>query len=321
MLRRAFSSSNLGLVTLVGALWGFAACADDTPVPIAAAGTAPTAGAGDTSTAGSNSSGAGGAGTAGAPAAGAATGGVATAGAGAGGGGMGGTGFAGMTTAGTNTGGTPQVASSCKGIVPTQALISDFNDLTSLVWGEGTSDNDFSGGFFTYPSGSITNDIANDNLTASGTVSTYSGFGLYVTYCGDASSYAGIRFKISGDAGESGSVVFHVQTNATKWADGQKGSCLGPSNLQHSNCVPPTTLISGISAVPKEVTILWSDVKDGKPVATTDGSDIIGFNWAFTWPAAAAYAASIVIDDVELVSDDGGSGGAGAGGAGAGGAP
>jgi hypothetical protein len=319
MLRRASKSLNLGLVMVVSGLWVVAACADDTPAPLAAAGTAPTA-AGDTSTAGSNSSGAGGAGTAGTPAAGTATGGVTTAGASTGGGGVGGTSGAGMTAAGTNTGGTPQVASTCKGIVPTEPLISNFNDLASLVWGEGTSDNDFSGGFFTYPSGSITNDIANDNLTASGTVSTYSGFGLYVTYCGNASSYAGIRFKISGDAGESGSVVFHVQTNATKWADGQKGSCLGPSNLQHVNCVPPTTLISGISAVPKEVTILWSDVKDGKPVATTDGSDIIGFNWAFTWPAAAAYPASIVIDDVELVSDDG-SGGAGAGGAGAGGAP
>ncbi len=319
MLRRASTSMNLGLVTFVAGLCVVAACGDDTPAPIAIGGAAPTAGTDPGVAAGSSSGGAGGAGTAGSAVAGSATGGVATGGGGTSSGGVGGSGVAGMPMAGMNTGGFPQLPTACKGIVPAQALISNFDDLVTPIWGEGTSDTDFSGGFFTYPTGSITNDIANDNLTASGNVSTYSGFGIYVTYCGNASSYAGVKFKISGNAGETGTLVFHVQTNATKWADGQKGSCLGPKNLEFTSCVPPTTLITGISAAPKEVTILWTDVKDGKPVATTDGSDIIGFNWSFTWPAAAAYAASITIDDMELVTDDGGSGGAG--GSGAGGAP
>ena len=143
---------------------------------------------------------------------------------------------------------------------------------------------------------------------------------LYVTYCANASSYAGVKFKISGNAGESGSLVFHVQTNATKWADGAKGACLGPKANEFTACAPPTTLITGITAEPKEVTVLWSDVKDGKPVATTDGSDIIGFNWSFNWPEPAAYAASITIDDMEFVNEGAGTGGAGAGGNGAGGA-
>jgi hypothetical protein len=250
--------------------------------------------------------------------AGMASGGASTAGGGAGG--TGGTGVAGMTTAGAGAGGVQQHATACKGIVPAEALISNFNDLATPAWG-GTSDADFAGGFFSYP-GVIMYSVADDHLTGSGNIATYAGFGMYVTYCGNASSFAGVKFKISGNAGESGSVTFHVQTNATKWADGAKGACLGPKNVEFSACVPPTTLITGITAEPKEVTVLWTDVKDGKPVATTDGSDIIGFNWSFTWPAPAAYNASITIDDMEFVSEGEGAGGAGGGGSpGAGGAP
>ncbi len=94
-----------------------------------------------------------------------------------------------------------------------------------------------------------------------------------LTYCGDASSYDGVKFKISGNAGTTGSAAFYVQTNVTKWADGSKGTCLAPKANEYSDCVYPSVAITGITAEPKEVTILWTDVTGGKPAAGATTAD------------------------------------------------
>ncbi len=321
MLSQATKVSGLGLAVFLGGLFVVPACGSDDNGGAGNGGGAPSGGmaTGGNSTA---TGGTGGTATGGVATGGVATGGVAAGGVAAGGVATGGVATGGVATGGVNAGGTPQVAAACKGAVPKEALISDFTGVVAPVWGEGTADTDFSGGFFTYPAAPITLSFAGNVLTASGNVATYSGFGLYVTYCGDASFYDGVKFKISGNAGATGSATFYVQTNVAKWADGLKGTCLAPKANEYSDCVYPSVAITGITATPKEVTILWTDVTGGKPAAgaTTDGSDIIGFQWAFDWMVGTPeYAASLVIDDMEFLgagSGTGGAGGAGSGGAG-----
>jgi len=311
MLSQSSKFTGLGLAVFVGGLFVVPACgSDDNNGGTASGGTGTTGGAAT----GGNLTGTSGNGTGGG------TGGTGETGKGGTGttGGTAGTGGSGTAgTGGSGAGGTPQVASACKGAVPKEALISNFDDLVAQMWGTGSADTDFSGGFFSYPA-AVTLSVAADNLTGSGNVATYSGFGLYVQYCGDASSYNGVKFKISGDVGDSGNVLFYVQTNVGKWADGSKGTCFAPKANEFSDCVYPSVPITGVTSVPQEVTILWTDVGNGKPAAaaTTDGSDVIGFQWAFDWMVGTpAYDASLSIDDMELVGDGAGTGGAdGAGG-------
>jgi hypothetical protein len=236
-------------------------------------------------------------------------------------------GSSGSTTGGTG-GGSAQVATACPGVVPGAALIADFDAPPAAgkgyEWGspeQGTTD--FWGGTFVYPTAmELTTD--DGALTVAGHVSDYSGFGLYVQNCTDASSFKGIRFKIKGDP-PMGKVTFALQTNQNSWANGTKGSCLAPEAQQYVACVPPSVVVP-VTADFTTVEVKWADLKDGKPVAsaTTDGSDVIGLQFILPWAAnGTPYDTSVTIDDVEFIGVGDGSGGAGPGNepmAGAGGA-
>jgi hypothetical protein len=211
------------------------------------------------------------------------------------------------------------MALTCPGVVPPSTAISDFTDLVGDEpnWGEAPNENAFYGGFFAYPAAAITLDFAEDTLNGGGNVADYSGIGMWLAYCADASAFDGVRFTIAGNAGPSGSVTFTLQTNQNYWANAMemKGACLASQANRYSACVSPFIVIDDISETPQTVEILWSDLKGGKPTASTDGSDIVGLQWAFAWTeGATAYAAELTIDDVEFIGE--GSGGMGNGGAG-----
>lgn len=248
-------------------------------------------------------------------------------------GGSAGTGGSAGSSAGTSTGGsggssggggeTSQVATECPGVIPSSTSIANFDDAPAAAdgytWGsaeQGTTD--FWGGVFNYPA-ALELSFAGGEMTASGNVADYAGFGLYVQNCADASSFEGVRFKIKGNP-PMGKLAFAVQTNANEWATGEKGSCLAPDAQKFIDCVHPSVAITGVTEDDfKTVEVTWAQLGAGKPAASakTDGSDVIGLQFILPWAEKATpYDATITIDDVELIGEGSGVGGAGSGGAG-----
>jgi hypothetical protein len=231
------------------------------------------------------------------------SGGSGTAGTGTAGTGTAGTGTAGTGTAGTGTGGSGGAATfACAGDKPTMGLITSFADLVANG-DQYTFTKGVPGGTFTYDTALIK--AAADSVTAmnfhiTGNVSDYHGFGAYLNSCADASAYTGVSFSIKGNVGPSAKLNFRVQLNSTTPVDtkNSKGACVVPTGMMpYQVCVHPSVDVTGISADGKTVTINWADLKGGKPTAAVDPKEIVGFEWAFTWPNAGTGA--------------GGSGGAG----------
>jgi hypothetical protein len=233
---------------------------------------------------------------------------------------------AGSTTGGTGGAGgdASQVVTKCQGVVPSSPAIADFDTAPAAgamyQWGspaQGTTD--FWGGTFNYPA-KLELSFEDGALTATGRVTEYTGFGLYVQNCANASSYEGVRFKISGNP-SPGKMSFAVQTNRNEWANGTKGACLAAEDKKFIDCSHPFASID-VTETPTEVTLKWADFAGGKPAADakTDGADVIGLQFILPWSeTATAYDVSVTVDDVEFIGS--GAGGDGSGGAGAGGVP
>jgi hypothetical protein len=239
-------------------------------------------------------------------------------------GGVGGGTTAPAGTGGAGTAGTTGAVSTdgklCLG--PTQALITDFTyaggtDTTQVHFGDSTT---LGGGEYVYPTGTdsypLTSDMSASNWHISGTVGTYSGFGLYFDNCSriDASAYTGISLKISGDAGPYGGVTFGVDTLedsiTAAWLNSHgstgatnPGRCTPPADptlnqWSQSACANPTASIP-VTATPVTQTVLWTDFSGGKPSDVNPG-DIIGIHWVFTW-GGTPYPVDITIDDLSFV--------------------
>lgn len=299
MLSHASKFGGVGLVLLLGAASAVFACSsggdDDDERPSAGSNSGGNAGSG---TGGSN----------GGASAGTATGG------------------------GSGSGGAP-MGFACPGIKPTSTDITDFTKLMpsdAPMWGAAPATDAFYGGLFSYgaPQAIPVTDVSEDNLHITGKVSDYSGAGLYVSYCTDASKYQGVRFKIKGDAGPTKKMRFAVQTNSNLYPDpmAMKGICQAAEDKKFIDCDHPGYGITVDSVdTEKEIEVTWDKLAGGKPAsaATTTGKDIVGFSWIFTWATGTTpYDVDITIDDVAFIGEDTGGGGAGAGGdTGAGGEP
>ena len=237
-------------------------------------------------------------------------------------------GTGGAGTAGT-TGAVATDGKQCLG--PTQALITDFTyaggtaDTTQVHFGDSTT---LGGGEYVYPTGTdsyaLTSDMSASNWHISGTVGTYSGFGLYFDGCSriDASAYQGISLKISGTVEQDGMVTIGVDTlddtiTAT-WLNSHgstgatnPGRCNPPTDstlnqYSQSTCANPTASIP-VTATPTVQSILWTDFTGGKPGSSVKASDIIGIHWFFPNPSGAGttspttYKVDITIDDLSFV--------------------
>jgi hypothetical protein len=234
---------------------------------------------------------------------------------------------AGNTNGGTGgaTGGTGGSSSfSCPGVVPPSIDITNFTALmptNAPMWGATPAMGAFYGGLFAYggPSAVPTTDVSNNNLHATGSVKDFSGFGLYIAYCADASKFDGVRFKISSEAGKTKSVLFAVQTNINLYPDpmAMKGECMATPANKFIDCVPPGYTVANIGPEPQVVEVTWDKLAGGRPAtnATTLGKDIVGFQWSFPWAMGMMpYDVDVTIDDVEFIGM--GAGGSGTGGAG-----
>jgi hypothetical protein len=224
--------------------------------------------------------------------------------------------------------------------LPTQALISDFGYMTgdggtdalvatdTVHFGAGTA---FSGGEFYYPTDGtwpLTSDVTASNWHMSGTLGTYSGFGLFFDNCThlDASAYKGISFTISGSVPMGSMITMGIGTLdnviAASWLIAHPvagttppvataaGRCIpasGTNQYDQPTCGDATKTIP-VTATPTTQTILWTDFIGGKPdLNGVHPSDIISVYWFFPPPVGAGgtapttYPADLVIDDLSFV--------------------
>ena len=239
-------------------------------------------------------------------------GGVGVAGSGTAGSGTAGSGTAGSATAGS--GGSGGAGFACAGTLPTAALITDFSNLVASTTSTGnyTFAGGVLGGTFSYQANALTLDtVGNTVLNVKGNVKAYDGFGLYFNTCYDASAYTGISFSVKGNAGPTARLNFRVQTNTNTAIDSMnmKGSCVATAADTYAECHAsafnvPVSVNGGV------VTVMWSQLTGGVPVAAVTGNNIVGLEWAFDWtPGPVGGTAG---------SGAGGGASAGAGGAAAG---
>jgi hypothetical protein len=136
----------------------------------------------------------------------------------------------------------------------------------------------------------------------SGQVSSYSGVGLYLYQCVDASAFQGIEFTISGDVGNESTGVaspdqltFSVSTPPDIAADSGPGdSCtLG-------SCGSPAYTFT-VPAQPTTIRVTWDMLTGGSPVFVLNPSQISGIQWSIPWPCIPdpqPFVINITISDV-----------------------
>lgn len=245
------------------------------------------------------------------------------------------TSMAGSSASGGAAAGGDPLAVACT--TPTEALLTDFTYMATDAEGNATSPSDatfgdftttFSGGTYVFPGASMmypmTSDVTMDNWHVTGDVGDYSGMGLFYKDCAkiDASAYKGISFTISGSVEQGGVVTLSVGTAAddvtSEWLNANKmtasdadkhtfGRCVPPGTNQYDGtCLAPTKTIM-VTDKPTSVTVLWSDLKGGKPEASVNPSEISTIAWAFPAPPGVGtadvttYKVDVTIDDLSFV--------------------
>jgi len=216
----------------------------------------------------------------------------------------------------------------CTPVTPTSDLITDFSNLDNGIFRAPTGEwwLEFFGGPYAYPVVDVcaaempptvlSQDLGAESQRVTGTVGTWSGFGLWFAPCiVDLSEYSGITFTISGDAGPSGLLLFHVSTasNSVQSSDPRNPTC-SPNvatcvpedpELPGDSCRSGLTVISGVAAEPRTITVPFSDVIGGLPDDSPDPTEVTGiqfeFDWDPAWTAADEYGVDVVLDDVVLV--------------------
>jgi hypothetical protein len=209
------------------------------------------------------------------------------------------------------------------------ASILDFNAVTGTDQAPFGPFNSvaFSGGTYEYPgpaSGAacdptmhLCHDFSGMTWHITGLVHDYSGFGIYFSCKNDASPYSGIRFDIRGTFTATGvgtgavpaaQVTFNVGTQADDVAAAYTsapttatwGTCVPTScNQYDGTCGSPSKAIP-LSGTLTSASIAWSDLTNGKPVASPDRVNLTAFSWALPWAGAgsAQYTVDLTIDNI-----------------------
>jgi hypothetical protein len=196
-------------------------------------------------------------------------------------------------------------------VAPTEATFGDFKTT-------------FSGGTYIYPDSTavpqpafaLTSDITASNWHISGTVGTYSGFGLYWNACVllDASAFKGIVMTISGWIPPPNTLYMAVgtaeDTISTAWYERNStlpitptlGRCNPPGSSPYDgSCISPSKAIP-VSPTPTVVRVLWSDLVGGKPLPSVTPSQLTGISFYFNYTSSSApYPVDIAIDDLFFV--------------------
>lgn len=190
---------------------------------------------------------------------------------------------------------TPQA---CRTVAPSNALITDWNDVdeNGLFVDNDSYSNPgpdwwlgFFGGPYVYPSidpcskGApprypLEQDV-DGGWHVTGTVETWSGFGLWFAPCMvDLSAYAGVSIEIWGNVGDTHEVNMNVVTSRDKEPD----KCLtnvGTCALTGGGCKSPGKAISVPPSPGEPITVLWSELTGGSPIDGVDPNEVIGLHW------------------------------------------
>lgn len=238
----------------------------------------------------------------------------------------------------------PPVATQCTGTMPPTALISDFSIATGSTapavfgtWSQGIY-----GGAYIYPgvvttpgpcdgtpsSYPLTQTLTGGNWNIQGTVGTYSGGGLwwncntgttakpnYVGACTiDASTYTGISFTVSGNAGPAvspattGNISFSVSTPSTmKPALDSAGNPKSCGTCTAAACGSSVSV--PVSATATTVNLTWAQLG----VTTPNAISAIAFQltdpcslnngYAVTPCKPTTFSVNIAIDDLQFTTN------------------
>jgi hypothetical protein len=159
---------------------------------------------------------------------------------------------------------------------------------------------DFGGGMYAY--GNLTFDMTDSSvLHVTGSVSTYSGFGIYFNACSTLAAYTGVSFMLTGGSASAehpNELHFLIRSNADTPVDpvGHYGTCVGAPGVE---CVMPEVDVA-VSSSPR--TVLWTDLTGGKPIATLDPRQVLGFQWEIAPDTThVPFSVDLELDDVTLL--------------------
>jgi hypothetical protein len=252
----------------------------------------------------------------------------------AGAGGAAASGGAGAGTAGSGgSAGDPCAPGTCTSMEPCEpvtvddGVITDFSGLDGNVFRESSGEwwLRFFGGSYVYPALDecstttpatlLEQDVGGEELHVTGTVGTWSGFGLWFAPClVDLSSYSGITFTLSGDASPNESVKVYLltATNLPPSTDPRNPTCTpnvatcvpdDPDNAGAS-CTAASSLVS-IGTTPQTYELAWNELTGGRPDDLPDPSEVMGIlfelEWNGGWASADEYSIDLVLDDVALL--------------------
>jgi len=213
-------------------------------------------------------------------------------------GGMGGTTAGGM--AGAAAGAAGSAAFDCS--MPAAATCN-----LIVNWGTFAADSPFQG-TYSYQEATVMVDKTTDptKLHITGTVANYDGFGIYTGKCSSLMGYTGVTFTLSGNTmsvDKPNALKFVVQLNADEPIDAtnKKGACVGASGVE---CVSPSKTIMPSDA---PQTVNFADMTGGKPLATVDVTQVLGFQWQIDPDASATpFPIDLTLSNFSLVGGSGG---------------
>jgi hypothetical protein len=150
-------------------------------------------------------------------------------------------------------------------------------------------------------------DTANKAWSWAGEIGGYSGGGLWLGGCVDASAYTGIQFTISGtlgamgDGGASGQMQLQVSDLEDWNVASAGGTCLAADGGPGANCTPGIYSFD-VPATATAIQVPWSMLAGGAPMSALDPSRIIQLQWQLPWSCQGStpYMADVKITDVQF---------------------
>jgi hypothetical protein len=150
-------------------------------------------------------------------------------------------------------------------------------------------------------------DTTNKAWVWSGEVAGFSGGGLWLGGCVDASGYSGIQFTVSGtlgagaDGGANGQMQLQVSDLQNWNVASAGGACLAADGGPGATC-NPNIYSFDVPATAKVVQVPWAMLIGGAPQAVLDPSRIIQLQWQLPWACTgdAPYMANVTISNVQF---------------------
>jgi hypothetical protein len=157
--------------------------------------------------------------------------------------------------------------------------------------------------FGTQSTFTATLDTTAKTWTLGGEIGGYSGGGLYIGPCVDASNYTGIEFTASGsitstsDAAGSNQLQLQVSQLSDWNVASAGGSCLTPGET-----CSPFVFNFDIPSTPSDIKVPFSMLTGGAPVAIFDPMHIIQIQWQFPWTCQGGtpYMGTVTLSNVQF---------------------